>query len=181
MTSSNAQKTVFYCSLLALQFGLQPLIASQFTSTGILKSSIVIATEVVKIVISFFSIMLETKEARRNIWTSWSLSDSLRVAALPAVLYAVQNLLVQYGYIYLDSMTFNLFNQTKVSLSLLRYFGSIVDKISAHFLVFDVLVDSVCSFLAMDSTWFQTIIRTNVCTVTAPIDRINFEFTIRLI
>jgi hypothetical protein len=36
------------------------------------------------------------------------------VAALPATLYAIQNVFVQYGYVLLDSMSFNLLNQTKV-------------------------------------------------------------------
>ena len=40
------------------------------------------------------------------------------MAALPAVLYAIQNILAQVGYDNLDPLTFNLLNQTKVSQSI---------------------------------------------------------------
>mmetsp|Transcript_6495 Transcript_6495/g.14318 ORF Transcript_6495/g.14318 Transcript_6495/m.14318 type:complete len:321 (-) Transcript_6495:155-1117(-) len=109
----NAQKGLVYCSLLALQFGLQPILASKFTSSSVSKSSVVIATELGKILIALTSIAGGPKADREKIVQNWSIGDSLRVAALPATLYAIQNLLVQYGYIYLDSMTFNLLNQTK--------------------------------------------------------------------
>lgn len=38
----------------------------------------------------------------------------VRLAALPAACYAVQNVLAQVGYQNLDSLTYNLLNQTKV-------------------------------------------------------------------
>jgi hypothetical protein len=122
----NAQKGLVYCSLLALQFGLQPILASKFTSSSVSKSSVVIATELGKILIALTSIAGGPKADRQKIVQSWSIGDSLRVAALPATLYAIQNLLVQYGYIYLDSMTFNLLNQTKVWTGMEEH-GLVVD------------------------------------------------------
>jgi len=107
------QKSLFYCSLLALQFGLQPILASKFTASGVSKSSVVIATELGKILIALVSILGGPKADREKIASTWNIADSLKVAALPATLYAIQNLLVQYGYVLLDSMTFNLLNQTK--------------------------------------------------------------------
>lgn len=115
MTSSNQKAALLYCSLLALQFGLQPILASRYTASGVSKSSIVIATEIGKIIIAFISIITGPKEDRQRIARSWNWVDSLKVAALPATLYAVQNVFVQYGYVLLDSMSFNLLNQTKVS------------------------------------------------------------------
>ena len=112
--NDNSQKAVLYCSLLALQFGLQPIIASRFTASGVSKSSIVIVTELTKIFIAAVSVFGGPRQEREKIWKTWTLRDSLRVAAVPATLYAIQNLLVQYGYVLLDSMTFNLLNQTKV-------------------------------------------------------------------
>ena len=112
----NSQKSLFYCSLLALQFGLQPILASKFTASGVSKTSIVIATEITKIFIAMISLLSGPKAELERIRKTWTLSESLKVAALPATLYAIQNLLVQYGYIFLDSMTFNLLNQTKVLL-----------------------------------------------------------------
>lgn len=110
----NSQKSLLFCSLLALQFGLQPILASKFTAAGVSKSSIVIVTEITKIVIAIFTIMGGPSAEREKIFETWNIMDSLKVAALPATLYAIQNLLVQYGYSWLDSMTFNLLNQTKV-------------------------------------------------------------------
>ena len=113
-TDDNRFLAVLYCSLLALQFGLQPLIASRLTPPGVSKSSVVIATEITKIVIAAFSLMSESAEERQQLFRKWRFIDSLKAAAIPATLYAIQNLAVQYGYVLLDSMTFNLLNQTKV-------------------------------------------------------------------
>ena len=112
--SDNGSKALFYCSLLALQFGLQPIISNMFVHVDVSKSSVVIATELFKICIAAVSFATESKEERKRVISTWSLSDSILVAALPATLYAIQNLLVQNGYMYLDSMTFCLLNQTKV-------------------------------------------------------------------
>lgn len=78
------------------------------------KTAIVVATEGTKILIATLAISLYSKVERAKIFEKWSVQDSLKVAALPATLYAIQNLLVQYAYDYLPSMTFNLLNQTKV-------------------------------------------------------------------
>lgn len=110
----NSRNALFYCSLLALQFGLQPMIASKFTPSGVSRSSVVIATELAKIVIAAITIFGGPSVELEKIKESWSVGNSLRIAALPATLYAIQNLFVQYGYVLLDSMTFNLLNQTKV-------------------------------------------------------------------
>ena len=44
---------------------------------------------------------------------SWTLKRSLATAAFPAAVYALQNCLSQVAYVNLDSLTFNLLNQTK--------------------------------------------------------------------
>jgi UDP-sugar transporter A1/2/3 len=113
-TPSDTNKALLYCVLLALQFGLQPMIANRFTSSDISKTSIVIGTELGKIMIAFTSIMAESSATRKESFGDWTLLDSIKIAALPATLYAIQNLFVQHGYVLLDSMTFNLLNQTKV-------------------------------------------------------------------
>lgn len=106
-------KALLYCTLLAFQFGLQPIIASKLTPSGVSKSSVVVATEITKIIIAFFSIISDSPVERKKLITNWTLFDSIKLALVPATLYAIQNLFVQYGYAYLDSMTFNLLNQTK--------------------------------------------------------------------
>lgn len=114
---SDSSQALLYCILLAFQFGLQPMVASRFTSSDISKTSVVVGTELGKIIIAFASIMSEPSKAREKIFGNWTLYDSVKVAALPATLYAIQNLFVQHGYVLLDSMTFNLLNQTKVITS----------------------------------------------------------------
>ena len=111
---SYSNEALLYCSLLALQFGLQPILSSIFCSRDISKISIVIGTELMKIIISATTLMSEPEKRRRHIFDNWSIKNSLKYAALPAILYAVQNLLIQYGYMYLDSMSYNLLSQTKV-------------------------------------------------------------------
>lgn len=105
---------LFYSALLALQFGLQPMITTRCTPRGVTKSSIVITIEIFKILISILSMSFESSESLTKIRSKFTIATSLKTAAIPATLYAIQNLCVQYGYTYLDSMTFNLLNQTKV-------------------------------------------------------------------
>ena len=92
---------------------MQPIIAKEFSSKEVSKASIVIATELTKICIAIVAVSSEPSSVRKRILSDWTLSSSLKIAALPAVLYAIQNLMVQHAYILLDSMTFNLLNQTK--------------------------------------------------------------------
>jgi hypothetical protein len=117
----NSRYALFYCSLLALQFGLQPMIANKFTPKEVSKTSVVITTEIFKILVAGFSISSSSSAEWEKIRETWSISNSLKVAALPAALYAIQNICVQYGYVLLDSMTFNLLNQTKVTDCVYRF------------------------------------------------------------
>lgn len=109
----NRKLALMYCALLALQFGLQPMIATKFTNKEVSKTSVVIATELTKIWIAAVVIFSESATVREKIFSNWTLKSSLQNAALPACMYAIQNLLVQNAYQLLDSMTFNLLNQTK--------------------------------------------------------------------
>ena len=118
MSEDNRFLAVLYCTLLAFQFGLQPIISSRLTPSGVSKSSVVIATEIAKIVIAAVTLFGESAEERQKLFSSWRFIDSLKAAAVPATLYAIQNLAVQYGYVLLDSMTFNLLNQTKARMLL---------------------------------------------------------------
>lgn len=106
-------KGLFWCILLAFQFGLQPKIAKVFQGESVNKSSIVIVTEITKILIAAITLPLESKNEKHKIISNWSIRNSLTIAALPAILYAIQNLITQYAYQLIDPMTFNLLNQTK--------------------------------------------------------------------
>jgi hypothetical protein len=150
----NSKNALFYCTLLALQFGLQPMIASKFTGQGVSKSSVVIATEIFKILVAAFSVISGSGAGDwEKLKLSWSVADSLKVAALPAVLYAIQNVCVQYGYVLLDSMTFNLLNQTKVGNLSFADFS----------LTFSL--DSFRSYLAVLTYGPEAIVCTNLCLI----------------
>jgi UDP-sugar transporter A1/2/3 len=84
-------------------------------SDVISKTTIVVATELSKILIATGIISSnptmanETKKVIKN----FNFIESLKLAAIPATLYAIQNLLNQHAYQLLDATTFNLMNQTK--------------------------------------------------------------------
>ena len=161
--------------LLALQFGLQPLIARRLQREDALKTVIVFTTELIKCVLAVAMLALESTAERRRAWSTWSMRSSLECAAIPALFFSVQvrvgfrglgalstprssrragrraepwrrrfhegarclkrcprfstdpprlhacaslsslrqNWLIQQGCLHLDSMTFNLLNQTK--------------------------------------------------------------------
>ena len=87
-----------------------------------IKTSIIVVTEFVKILLSLVILVLfETKESRRRVVLSFDFRNSLMYAALPAICYAVQNLLTQYGYDKIDGTTFNILNQTKVRRQIKYY------------------------------------------------------------
>ena len=119
MIYSNDFKALFFSILLALQFGLQPLISSKCTNSGVSKIAIVCLCELEKIVIGFILIHNGPDVVKKKISESWSFKNSLQLAALPATLYSIQNVLIQHSYRLIDSMTFNLLNQTKVRLRIL--------------------------------------------------------------
>jgi UDP-sugar transporter A1/2/3 len=84
-----------------------------------------------KIIIGTISLLAEPESVRAEIRKNWSLVDSLKVAALPATLYAIQNVMIQYGYQLLDSMSFNLINQTKTLSAALFLFVLLGQKQSS--------------------------------------------------
>lgn len=120
-SSSNLQyKTIIFSLLLAIQYGIQPLLASRFTSKKISKTSVVITTEFCKILIALICVLTGIiKDFKIN---NFDIINSLKIAAIPAFLYAIQNIFVQYGYVLLDSMTFNVLNQTKTLSSAIFLF-----------------------------------------------------------
>ena len=107
---------LLFCSLLALHFGTYPIVARHFQGSQVSIISIILATEVFKFLMGVVSMFFETKEERELNFSRWSIADSLKSAALPAVLFSIQNFLVQNAYLRLDAMTFNIVNQTKVRI-----------------------------------------------------------------
>ncbi|EKU20427.1 hypothetical protein NGA_0559400 [Nannochloropsis gaditana CCMP526] len=72
-TGSVFQSGYFYMSLLALQFGLQPLLVRAFIPTSLPKMLVVMATESVKILLCALGLWVtETKDSRAKLWATWT-------------------------------------------------------------------------------------------------------------
>eukprot|EP00042_Codosiga_hollandica_P023083 m.89499 g.89499 ORF g.89499 m.89499 type:complete len:345 (-) comp51041_c0_seq1:68-1102(-) len=105
--------------LVALQFGLQPLVMKTFDNGLATTFSIVVMVELAKIVLVLLFVLIEGEQRQ---FAGWTLNVSLRVAAVPAVVYAIQNMLLQYSYRHLDGLTFNIVNQTKTLFAALFWY-----------------------------------------------------------
>lgn len=104
---------------MAVQFAFQPLVTKWFVSPGCLKTSVVLMTELSKLVIS---IVMLAATGELGQLRGWRLKDSLLSAGPPALTYTAQNILVQTAYQNLDGMTFNVINQTKILFNALFVF-----------------------------------------------------------
>lgn len=159
--NDNLQKTLLFSLLLAIQYGMQPILASRFTSRAISKTSVVIMTEFGKIVIAFIGIM--TGLIKDVNFADWNFKDSLSIAAIPALLYAIQNLCVQYGYVLLDSMTFNVLNQTKtLSAAIFLFVFMGISQSMVQIIALGILLVAACmlsmktqAIIAFDSTGYK--------------------------
>ena len=81
--------------LLSLQFGLQPLLTKECVSKEVDKTVFVLALEMTKLLIGIT--ILATSGSLRDEAKRWTLGSSLSCAAVPAFIYAVQNVLIQIG------------------------------------------------------------------------------------
>ncbi|CAM9301879.1 unnamed protein product [Pylaiella littoralis] len=103
-----------FMGVLALQFGLQPVLQKTCVDKHTVdRVSLIIVTELTKIFLCVLVILSSGPTLYRPMLESWTLRGSLAMAALPAAGYALQNWLSQLAYMNLDSLTFNLLNQTK--------------------------------------------------------------------
>ncbi|CAM9481477.1 unnamed protein product [Hapterophycus canaliculatus] len=109
-----SSKGTFFMSVLALQFGLQPVLQKACVDThNVDRMSFIIIVELTKMLVCVSVILSGGPRSYRPILESWTLRGSLATAALPAAGYALQSWLSQLAYTNLDSLTFNLLNQTK--------------------------------------------------------------------
>ncbi|KAF4684324.1 hypothetical protein FOZ60_007985 [Perkinsus olseni] len=99
-------------ALLALQFGSQPQLQSQFIDRSVNTTMVVLLTEIVKLLFAIAFMLLEGSLV--GCLSTWRPLPSLAVAALPAATYALQNQCIQTAYRNLDPLVFNLVNQTKL-------------------------------------------------------------------
>jgi drug/metabolite transporter (DMT)-like permease len=100
-----------YLLLLALQFACQPLLTKAFTPPNIVRSTVVMAQDVMKILLSCI-ILLLTGSWGASI-QRWTLTGALLGAGIPSLLYVIQNYCTLLAYQNLPPITFNVLNQTK--------------------------------------------------------------------
>lgn len=108
--------TAIICmSLLALQFGVQPLLVRKFTPQTIMRSSVVLVQELVKFGIAGVLYYSGTKaETRETDFNGWSIKTWITLAGLPAFLYTIQNVATLMAQQNLEALTFNVLNQSKI-------------------------------------------------------------------
>ncbi|TYZ67322.1 hypothetical protein PybrP1_008065 [[Pythium] brassicae (nom. inval.)] len=116
-------------ALLAVQFGLQPILYKEFAAGVTSTSALVVACELCKLAIAF--VVLAASGELRGVLKTWELRQSLRASGLPACTYAVQNVLVQVSYQHLPPIVFNLVNQTKLLWTALFVFLLLGKRFSA--------------------------------------------------
>ena len=141
---------LFCCLSLSIQCGLHPVLVHSFTDPAVIKTSIVIMTESMKIVMAACVLLFyESADSRRSIQKGFDMKNSLTYAAMPAVSYAVQNLLTQYGYDKVDGTTFNILNQTKTifaALFLYLHLGKKQSKVQIFALGLLLLAAGILGF-----------------------------------
>ncbi|KAL7496284.1 hypothetical protein ACHAWT_004688 [Skeletonema menzelii] len=112
-SSSLSPKALIFMCLLALQFGIQPIVTKKFTSPEIIRSTVIFTQEIVKLLIAMIGITLNTSTKWKDVTSGWSIQSWLRLALLPATIYLIQNLCSLLAYQNLDAITYNVLNQTK--------------------------------------------------------------------
>lgn len=109
--------------LLALQFGLQPLFTRGFVGSQADKVPLVLACEILKCIVAFALLVTEGGAQGIQAIRQWTLSESLKSGAVPAAIYAVQNVFIQIGYQNMSGLMFNLLNQTKIIFTAVMVFA----------------------------------------------------------
>lgn len=98
-------------TLLALQFGLQPILTKTFAKEGIIKSTYVFLQDLTRL-FSCLVILLMTGSFQ-SATAGWSLAGCMSAAGLPSMLYVLQNYMSLTAYQNLPPITYNVLNQTK--------------------------------------------------------------------
>ncbi|KAJ0400948.1 hypothetical protein ATCC90586_007609 [Pythium insidiosum] len=134
-------------ALLALQFGLQPILYKEFAAHARYPSVLVIACEVCKLVVA--AALLVVSGRAGVVLRSWRWRESLAASGLPACTYAVQNVLVQLSYQHLPPIIFNLVNQTKLLWTALFVFWLLGKRFSLQQCVAMLLLLAAAVLLAL--------------------------------
>ena len=112
---------VLLASLLAAQLAVYPPLVKRYAKKHYVKAAYVVAQEVCKMLISLVLLAVSAawcrsprQKAAAAAREKWSARRAAQVAALPALIYSLQNTLCLVAYESIDGLTFNLLNQTKL-------------------------------------------------------------------
>ena len=115
-TKAASASTIAWTSmgLLAVQFGIMPVLQQRCISKRICRSTVVMAQEACKFLLSFtlFRILIPTS-TRQLLWQTWTVTSFFQLAFLPATLYSIQNYAKLVAYQHLSPVTYSVLNQTK--------------------------------------------------------------------
>lgn len=112
-SSSLTQLSFVLMMLLAIQYAVQPRLSRKYIPPKIKKQTVVLVEEVVKTTLAAAIFFSKSTDYVQSALKDWTLSSSLAIAGLPAMLYALQGVLQYVSYQHLDSVTFNGLTQTK--------------------------------------------------------------------
>mmetsp|Transcript_58804 Transcript_58804/g.143839 ORF Transcript_58804/g.143839 Transcript_58804/m.143839 type:complete len:417 (-) Transcript_58804:247-1497(-) len=112
-SSTLTRLSFVYLMLLAVQYAIQPRLSKRYISSKLNKQSVALVEEVVKTGLAAAVFCSKPSDVVQGAVKDWSISSSLAVAGLPAMLYALQGVLQYVSYQQLDSVTFNGLTQTK--------------------------------------------------------------------
>lgn len=116
----------FYISLLAIQFCVQPILSQKYIDSAFNKLFIVVLVELLKGLTALllfhtcFNIETYRASAKNDSvdalkqLSTWTITKSFKLAGLPAIVYSLQNVLVQNSYQTFDGLTFSVLNQSKL-------------------------------------------------------------------
>lgn len=110
-SSSLSKTAIGYMFVLAVQFGVQPLLTRRYTPPDIPRSTVILTQECIKFVMAFSMLHLSGNTGRAL--QGWTIVQWLSVALLPAGLYAIQNMAALAAYQNLQPLVYNVLNQTK--------------------------------------------------------------------
>lgn len=99
--------------MLSVQYGAQPLLTKKFISANVSSLGVVAATECVKIALCLISMRMQGPREIRRQFGKVRL-NVFALSVVPAIVYSIQNMLMQYGYHSVDPVLFNCLNQTKI-------------------------------------------------------------------
>jgi UDP-sugar transporter A1/2/3 len=109
-----------WSAIIAIQYGIQPMLAKSCITPGTPVSSLVLGQELTKIVVIVALLTLDG--SGKEVLQEWRPLQSLLTAGAPSATYVVQNFCVQVAYQNLDGVVFNVLNQTKVLFTALFAF-----------------------------------------------------------